>query len=355
MSEQMFIPDRDGGLVPLMLRVSRMYYERGRTQAEIARATRVSRPTVSRLLERARRTGIVTIRIQDPSDAGRAIADTLAQRFDLTHVVLADPAASPGVEPRECVGKAAADYLPSVLRDGMTVGVTWGQTLREMALRLRPTHLANLTVVQMVGGLAVLEDTLDTTGLAKEVGRVLGARTVQFLAPAFVDDPDVRRTILSTPPVRQALDFLRRLDVAVVGIGAVSAHVPLVERGYLSARAMARCRRLGARGELLLQFYDAGGGPIPALNESLIGLRLDDLPRVPRVIAVVSGPPDKTEAVLGALRGRLIDVLVTDLDTARRVLRAADDAAALSDPTPTAPLRERPAPDGRGPRHRRIP
>jgi DNA-binding transcriptional regulator LsrR (DeoR family) len=334
--------DGASDLVTLMVRVSRMYYEQGLTQAQIARATRVSRPTVSRLLDRARQHGIVTIRIQDPTETVGAIAETLTRRFELQHAVLADPLARPGREPRDSVGEAAAAYLRTVLRDGTTVGVTWGKTLRAMAHHLRPAHLAHLTIVQMVGGLAVLEDTLDTTGLAKEMGRVLGARTVQFLAPAFVPDAEVRRTVLSTPPVRQALEFLRRLDVAVVGIGAVSAHVPLVERGYLTARAMARYRRLGARGEMLLQFYDAWGRPIAALNESLVGMRLDDLVRVPLVVAVVTGPPDKTEAVLGALRGRLIDVLVTDVDTAQRVLRAADEDPAGDEPTSP------PAEHGRG-------
>ncbi|HEV8309608.1 MAG TPA: sugar-binding domain-containing protein [Methylomirabilota bacterium] len=319
--------------VALMVRIGRLYYEQGLTQQAIARATRLSRPTVSRLLERGRRTGIVTIRIQDPRQPARALEEVLARRFGLQQAILTAGEADADQEPRRSVGQVAATYLQSVLRDGMTVGVTWGKTLSEMALCLKPAHLARLTVVQMVGGLAVLEDTLDTTGLAKEVGRVLGGRTVQFLAPAFVEDADVRRTIRSTRPVRQVMDFLRRLDMAVVGIGAVSPHVPLVERGYLTPERMARCRRAGARGEVLLQFYDAVGRPLPPLNRSLIGMRLEDLPRVPVVVAVVSGPPDKTEAVLGALRGGLVHVLVTDLETARRVLEAADRERPPAPPT----------------------
>jgi DNA-binding transcriptional regulator LsrR (DeoR family) len=141
----------------------------------------------------------------------------------------------------------------------------------------------------------------------------------------WTDDPHVRRTILATTPVRQAMDFLRRLDLAVVGIGAVSVHVPLVERGYVSARAMTSHRRAGARGEMLLQFFDAHGRPMPHLNRSVIGLALGELPGLPLVVAGVSGPPVKSEAVLAALRGRLIHVLITDVATARRVLERADE------------------------------
>lgn len=309
----------------LLVRVSRMYYEQGLTQQAIARLTRLSRPTISRLLERAKSAGIVEIRILDPVRDAESLAAAITRRFGLREVVLAGAATGTGGDPRQQVGRLVAEYLQSRLRDGMTVGVTWGKTLREMTLALKPAHLANLTVVQMMGGLAVLEDSVETTGLAQEIGRILGGKTVQFLAPALVEDPAVRRTILSTPAVRQAMEFLRRLDVAVVGIGAVSPHVSIVERGYLTAAAMARCQRLGACGEMLLQFFDADGRPLAALNRNIIGMTLRDLPRVSLVIGGVSGPPDKSEAILGALRGRLIHVLITDVEMARRVLARAEE------------------------------
>jgi len=128
----------------------------------------------------------------------------------------------------------------------------------------------------------------------------------------------------ATPAVRQATEFLRRLDAAVVGIGAVSPHVSLVEREYLTAAEMVRYRRLGARGEMLLQFFDVNGDPLEALNRRVIGMSLGQLRRVPVVVAGVSGPPDKSEAVLAALRGHFVHVLITDAETARLVLKGAD-------------------------------
>jgi DNA-binding transcriptional regulator LsrR (DeoR family) len=319
----MFKADLEQADRALMVRVSRLYYEQGRTQQEIARATSLSRPTVSRTLDRAKRAGIVQIRILDPAGDSHTLAQELAIRFKLREVVLVDTDSDGKASPRRRVGQKVGEYLRGLLRDGMTLGVTWGKTLQEMALALKPAHLADLTVVQMMGGLAALEDSMETTGLAQEVGRILGGRTVQFLAPAFVAEPRARRNILGTPAIRQARDFLRRLDAAVVGIGAVSPHVSLVERGYLTAAEMVRYRRLGARGEMLLQFFDADGCPLDALNQRVIGMPLGELSRVPLVVAGVTGPPDKSEAVLAALRGRFIHVLITDTETARQVLDRA--------------------------------
>ena len=311
----------------LLVRVSRMYYEQELTQDEIARATRLSRPTISRLLERARCVGIVEIRVRDTAGDTESLTAALVERYGLRQAILAAPI-SPGEDPRPRVGHLVAEHVQGLLQDGMTLGVSWGKTLREMLLALKPARLAQLTVVQMMGGLAAVEDSLDTTGLAQEVGRVLGSRTVRFLAPALIDSPGVRRRVLSTPEVQQAMGYLGRLDAAVVGIGAVSPHVPLVERGYFPADAMAKYRAQGARGEMLLQFFDGGGRPLLGLNRRVVGMTLQDLARVPLVVAGVTGPPDKSEAVLAALRGRLVHVLITDFETAHRVLERDEAEAA---------------------------
>ncbi len=322
--EQMFNQEPTHRELSLFVRVSRMYYEQGLTQQQIARSTHLSRPTVSRLLDRALRAGIVEIRIRDPLGDAESLAAVLVERFSLRQAILAGPAFH-GDDPRPRVGRLVAEHVQRLLRDGMTLGISWGKTLREMLLALQPARLAHLTVVQMMGGLAAVEDSVDTTGLAQEVGRVLGGRTVRFLAPALIDNPGIRRRVLSTPEVKQAMEFLGRLDAAVVGIGAISPHVPLVERGYFSADVMAKYRAQGARGEMLLQFFDAGGRPMHSLNRRVVGMPLQSLAGVPLVVAGVSGPPDKSEAVLAALRGRLVNVLITDVETARRVL-ARDEA-----------------------------
>jgi DNA-binding transcriptional regulator LsrR (DeoR family) len=322
----------------LLVRVGRMYYEQEMTQNEIARATRLSRPTISRLLERARRAGIVEIRVRDTAGDTESLAAALAKRYGLRRAILAAPG-YPGEDPRPRVGRLVAEYVQGLLHDGMTLGMSWGKTLREMLLALKPAGLAQLTVVQMMGGLAAVEDSLDTTGLAQEVGRVLGGRAVRLLAPALIDSPSVRRRVLSTREVQQAMEFLGRLDVAVLGIGAVSSHVPLVERGYFSAEAMAECRARGARGEMLLQFFDGAGRPLLPLNRRVVGMALQDLARVPLVVAGVSGPPDKSEAVLAALRGHLVHVLITDFETARRVLERGQAEAVLSEKPGSRPRR----------------
>jgi DNA-binding transcriptional regulator LsrR (DeoR family) len=320
--------------VRTLVQISRLYYERGLTQDAIARAIRHSRPTVSRALERARALGIVQIRIHDPERSTAALAATLARRFGLREAVLAeaDPGA-PGAA-RTAVARAGAEYLQGRLRRGLVIGVTWGRSLRELVAALKPTDVEGLRVVQMLGGLGVVED--ETTGVAEDLARVLGARVVKLLAPAVVESEAARRAIAGTASVRQGLRHLREIQVAVVGIGAVDDDVALVERAYVTRPFIRRMRRLGARGEVLVQFLAADGRLLAHPRCRVIGFPLRDLPRLPLAVGVAAGPPDKSEAVLAALRAHLLHVLVTDVATAQRVLDLADAGG-----PPAAPPRRR--------------
>jgi DNA-binding transcriptional regulator LsrR (DeoR family) len=58
------------------------------------------------------------------------------------------------------------------------------------------------------------------------------------------------------------------------------------------------------------------------LNERVIAIELADLTHVDRVVGIAGGRR-KFAAIRGALRGRLINVLITDRSTAERLVKTA--------------------------------
>ena len=58
---------------------------------------------------------------------------------------------------------------------------------------------------------------------------------------------------------------------------------------------------------------------VEAHDEHAVGIALDDLLGIPARLAVAGGAP-KVEPILGALRGGLVNLLVTDSATATQVL-----------------------------------
>jgi DNA-binding transcriptional regulator LsrR (DeoR family) len=59
----------------------------------------------------------------------------------------------------------------------------------------------------------------------------------------------------------------------------------------------------------------------------VLAIGLDDLRRIPTVCGVASGPA-KAPGILGALRGRVVDVLVCDEIACRAVLSLDERSAA---------------------------
>ena len=65
----------------MLLAAARLYYQQGRSQAEVATALGTSRSNVSRMLSEALRQSIVEIRINDPEGRVSELEDELRATF----------------------------------------------------------------------------------------------------------------------------------------------------------------------------------------------------------------------------------------------------------------------------------
>jgi DNA-binding transcriptional regulator LsrR (DeoR family) len=304
----------------LIAKVADLYYLRDMTQQEIAERLGISRPTVCRLLQRSRAEGIVRIDVVPPDGAHHRIERELEERFSLREAIVVTgqhEAATP-----RALGRAAADYLDRVLKGGERIGVSWGTTLRAVVDSLRPRSLRS-TVVPLVGGVGQITPGIHANDLAHGIAEALGGEVHLLHAPAIVASARVRRALMSDGAIARALTLARDVDLALVGIGALVPSSTLVRSGYFSAGQLARLRRRGGVGDICTRVFTREGVAVDgALERRILAVELDDLRRIPQVVAVAGGPI-KAEAILGALNGGLVDVLVTDHQAARAVLRAA--------------------------------
>jgi DNA-binding transcriptional regulator LsrR (DeoR family) len=125
------------------------------------------------------------------------------------------------------------------------------------------------------------------------------------------------------PSVQEASALFEKLDLALVGIGSMEPSRMLAVSGNTFSREeRAELQRLGAVGDICFRFYNAEGEPIrSSLMKRVIGIDLAKLRACKRVVGVAGGA-QKIQAILGALRGGLIDVLITDQRAAAALLAA---------------------------------
>ena len=345
-----------GGLVRAYEAAS-MYYVQGETMEVIAHHLRVSRSTVSRLLARARREGVVRVTLVQPGGAG-SLEGRMARVFGVrTHIVpvregtteihrlqqVASVAAAHMVDLIEALadsGGSGGRDVPGEGADresrvqgggggGVVVGVAWGTTMSEVSAALPSRPIPGLTVVQLNGASDPMREGPSAGEVLSHLRASLGARTISFPVPAFFDHVATREAMWSERSVERVLAVTRQASLAVFGVGALDAlngALPsqVYEGGHLTARDQAVLRRQEVVGDVCTVLLRADGSwRDVALNARATGPTPAQLARIPRRLCVAAGT-GKARALLAALRARTATDLVVDDATARAVLELAE-------------------------------
>ncbi|OGN80788.1 MAG: hypothetical protein A2X23_00220 [Chloroflexi bacterium GWC2_73_18] len=306
----------------LLVRVASAYYLDDLTQAAVARELGLSRQRVQRLLGRARRDGVVEIRIHASPRLNLGLEARLKETFRLAeaNVTVADP--DPGVQ-REAVARAAAGYLERRLHDGAVVAVGMGRNTGEIPRFFRPRQPVDCTFVSAIGGSPRVDAPTNPNEICRALAERCGGRAEALYAPAYVESPEVRDRLLAQEAVAHTLQVAARAEIALVGIGGTDDDATLLRSGCLSVVEVRRLRRKGAVGDVLGNYMDVEGQVIASdVDGRLIRLTLDDLRRIGTVVGVVS-EPHKSLGILAALRSGVLDVLVVDAENAAAVLEGA--------------------------------
>jgi DNA-binding transcriptional regulator LsrR (DeoR family) len=115
--------------------------------------------------------------------------------------------------------------------------------------------------------------------------------------------------------------------IALVGIGTLGNSV-FLERGVLTSDDAEELAEAGAVGEICGRFFDAKGNECDTpWRDRAMSIEVEQLRGIPLVLGVVSGS-DRSDAILAAIRGRLIKGLVIDEAGATVLLAVASSAAA---------------------------
>jgi DNA-binding transcriptional regulator LsrR (DeoR family) len=302
----------------LMAKVARMYYIQGLNQQAITEKLQLHQSTISRMLKKARTMNLVRFSIAAPHGTFADLEDQLVSLFGLKDAVVVDCPAEGEAMVRD-LGVALAYFLETTLKPGRIVGISsWSRSLFAMVDALHPgDYCKDGKVVQILGGVGNVGNEFHAIHLAQRLAGSIRASPVLLQAPAVVGSPEAQRVLSRDQAVLEAAALFEKLDIALVGIGSMEPSRMLAASGNIfSSEERAELQRAGAVGDICFRFFDAEGKPVKSpLMKRVIGIDLVRLRACPRVVGVAGGT-QKVPAILGALRGGLIDVLITDQRTA---------------------------------------
>ena len=311
------------GAEELLLRVAWFYYKDELTQDEIARRLSVSRASVGRMLDRARRVGLVSINLNADHLDAFEVSSELRRTFNLTEALVVpdhdkEPADHHLLNAR--LGLGGAQFMSTHLRPGGTLGVGWGETVSRVIASVNFGAVGPVHMVTLTGGVdGYLQTILSSKG---ESGTEPEATTATIIpTPIVASTPRLAAALKAEPAIQQVLTQACGVDQAIVGVGTPAADATIVQMGYLAADDVRLLHDRGVVGDILGQFFDADGRVVNLpIHERRIGIELSDLASIPKVVGVAGGL-HKAEAILGALRGGFLDVLVTNELVALRLLQ----------------------------------
>ena len=159
----------------LLAKVARLYHGAGLRQSEITERLNVHQSTVSRLLKRAEKEGIVRVTFSMPSGLHPELEDELQTTFGLREAIVVDAIDAEDQIARD-LGAAAAFYLETTLKPTDVVGISsWSASLLAMVEAMHPNpRAAGARVVQILGGIGNPGAEAHATHLTRRLANLVG-------------------------------------------------------------------------------------------------------------------------------------------------------------------------------------
>ena len=297
----------------LMSEVATLYYKKNMTQQEIAETLHLSRQTVSKLLSDAIDEKIVEIIIHDPEEDCKELEERICAAFGIRGCVVCSVSGKKELTNRLMTVLAAVDYiLPVLLKGGHKIAVSWGRTIQEFINTLPETSTSGNTVFPLFGATDNQNDYFASNELARKMADKLDATLKCAWFPYLTESQEECALIKQLSYYKTMQEMWDGADLAILGIGNTEILDIFGKTfGYSDIHSQAI-------GDVATHFFDKSGGFINLYRNTLCA-SVDNIKNAKESIAIACGK-EKAEAIAGALRTKMIDTLITDEYTARRVL-----------------------------------
>lgn len=290
-----------------------LYYEKNQTQSEIAKTMKLSRQTVSKLLGDAIKEKVVEIKIYNPDTACLELEKALCEGFSIKKAIVCGVSCDDEPLRSLMTVRGAADYVKTLVSKGnLKIGISWGRTVQSLISELSQCESVGNTVFPLFGATEQGESYFLSNEIARSFADKIGARVKYAWFPYKPDTADDGALFKKTSYYNTLKDLWTNIDVALVGIGntdiidVFGKSFGYNERGH------------SAVGDISTHFFDDKGNFLK-LYENTLCASVDNIRNATETIAVASGNT-KAQAIAGALRTGIVDTLITDEYTAKKIL-----------------------------------
>jgi deoxyribonucleoside regulator len=301
-----------------LIRTAFLYYSKDLTQQEVAQRMGISRQVVNKYLTEAKEKKIVEFKINNPAEINKKLEKQLKEKYKLKGVAITPGNYYNDEVIRYLIAQRGVEILkPLLTKDCKRVALSWGRTIYSMINQFPEKEIfSDCEVLPLFG-------TTDNTApyfMINELVRVFAEKI--YGIPRFIYlpvSPVNREDYLhytKTHAYKNAMEYWKNIDLAIIGIGDMTKNSSNRSPYPGEAAILEELSGYNIVGDICAKYFDVKGRFYSSEHEDmLLSIPLEYLKNVKWVVAMAGGST-KAKGIKGALLTNIIDILVTDEQTA---------------------------------------
>ena len=213
------------------------------------------------------------------------------------------------------------ELLEKIVKDKTFLGVGWGTTLEKIAHLIEIDTEKDIKVIPLIGGYGRLFDDKHSNTIAQIIARKFNGTSYIVNIPSLVDTKETKESIERDSTAKGILKLSKKVDAAILCMGDISTESSLYRTGQLSLEELDYLANLGAIGDINYIFVDKDGKFVPnEISERIINIFPIELMKSTDYVIGIAIKKRKAKILRAALKGNLINVLLTDVDAANEIM-----------------------------------
>ena len=305
-----------------LIKVATLYYKEGLTQVQISKKLGVSRSLISKWLVAARNQGFIEFFFNSEEVYSVDLENKLEKKFGLKSATVIDTNNLSSSEVEKLLGQTAAITIKNKIETVDSIGLSWGKSIKSLVTQFPFESYQDKVFIPLIGGMGTNNFDIHSNQLCYEFARKTRSSSKYLYTPALVSNPTIRKEFENTPYIKEILEEAKNVDMAIVSISSPYHINTMQEIGYISEKDIEELGDLHVVGDINSRFFDKNGQEVDHVtNTNVIGIGLEDLKKIPQVIAMAYHE-DKWSGVYYSCVNHLITDLITTDTIAEEILKA---------------------------------
>lgn len=305
--------------VKYLLEICEMFYIQGKSQKEISAILNISRPQVSRFIAKAKEENLISIKLNYPNIEENNFQNMISEKFNIPEVYIYDIGQVDSTEGMSLLAEASKELFNIIVKNNQNVGIMAGRTVEILSEKIDRSKNRGLTFIPLCGGLSINGKTWQANNICQEFAKKTNGNCYLLNAPNYFKEEATKVAMMNEESIKEVMQMGKSCDVALLGIGSVTTNSTGILASGLSKNELEILKKEGAVANICCSYINKEGKVIDSsIANKILGHSILDLNKSKK-IAIAMGD-DKLDAIKAVLSGNFVDVFITSLETAKKLI-----------------------------------